>query len=65
MIPMTYSIGLFKEHHPGGLFQVKFGYNAQLNLFSVSDSHGNMPGYSTNSFSNGATWVFHDTLQIE
>jgi hypothetical protein len=55
MIPITYSIGFFKENNPGGLFQVKFGYTAQINLFSISDGHGNMPGYSTNSFSNGAT----------
>jgi hypothetical protein len=55
MLPLTYSIALFRENHPGGLFQVKFGYTAQINLFSISDGNGNMPGYSTNSFSNGAT----------
>ena len=55
MLPVTYSIGLFRENHPEGLFQFKFGYSAQFNLFSVSDGHGNMPGYNTNSLSNGAT----------
>ena len=61
MIPLTYSIALFKENHPGGLFQVKFGYTAQINLFSNSDGNGNMPGYSTNCFSNGATIGFSTT----
>jgi hypothetical protein len=61
MIPITYSIGFFKENNPGGVFQVKFGYTAQINLFSISDGNGNMPGYSTNSFSNGATIGFSIT----
>ena len=61
MLPLTYSIALFRENHPGGLFQVKFGYTAQINLFSISDGNGNMPGYSTNSFSNGATIGFSAT----
>jgi hypothetical protein len=61
MLPITYSIGFFRENHPEGLFQVKFGYCAQLNLLSISDGYGNMPGYSTNSFSNGATFGFSTT----
>jgi hypothetical protein len=61
MIPLTYSIGLFRENHPGGLFQVKFGYSAQFNQFTISDGHGNMPEYNTSSFSNGATIGFSTT----
>ncbi len=61
MVPLTYSIGFFRESHPEGLFQIKFGYSAQLNLFSISDGLGNMPNYSTNSFSNGATFGFSTT----
>lgn len=55
MVPLTYSIGLFRQNHSEGLFQIKFGYAAQINLFSISDGQGNMPAYSTKSFSNGAT----------
>ena len=55
MVPLTYSFGILRQNHPEGLFQIKLGYAAQFNLFSVSDGQGNMPGYSTNSFSNGAT----------
>ncbi|MFN3557567.1 MAG: hypothetical protein ACK4VN_16525 [Bacteroidales bacterium] len=55
MVPLTYSIGIIRQNHPEGLFQLKFGYAAQFNLFSISDGQGNMPAYSTNSFSNGAT----------
>ena len=61
MLPLTYSIGFFRENHPEGLFQFKFGYSAQFNLFSVSDGSGTMPGYSTSSFSNGATIGFSTT----
>ncbi len=55
MVPLTYSIGLFRQNHPEGLFQIKLGYAAQFNLFSIGEGQGNMPDYSTGSFSNGAT----------
>ena len=55
MVPLTYSIGILRQNHPEGLFQIKLGYAAQYNLFAVSDGHGKMPGYSTNSFTNGVT----------
>lgn len=55
MVPLTYSIGILRQNHPEGLFQIKLGYVAQFNLFSVSDGIGNIPDYNTNSFSNGAT----------
>lgn len=54
MVPLTYSLGLCRRNHPEGLFQIKLGYAAQFNLFAISDGHGNMPDYSTKSFSNGA-----------
>lgn len=55
MVPLSYSIGLFRGNTPEGLFQIKFGYSAQINLFTVSNGSGNLPDYSTQSFSNGAT----------
>lgn len=55
MIPITYSIGVFKKNHTEGLFQVKLGYAAQFNLFSISKGNGTLPDYKTNFFSNGAT----------
>ena len=58
MVPITYSIGLFKKHHPEGLVQVKVGYAAQFNLFAISNGTGNLPEYSTNVFTNGATLGF-------
>lgn len=61
MVPITYSIGVFKKHHPEGLFQVKVGYAAQFNLFAISNGTGNLPEYSTNVFSNGATLGFSTT----
>jgi hypothetical protein len=54
MVPVTYSIGLFRKNHAEGLFQLKVGYMAQLNLFSVSNGNGNLPSFSTKPFSNGA-----------
>lgn len=61
MIPITYSIGLFRSKHPEGLLQIKVGYAAQLNIISVSDGNGSMPNYSTKPFSNGATLGFSTT----
>jgi hypothetical protein len=61
MVPLTYSIGLYRENHPEGLFQIKFGYAAQFNLISISDGIGYMPDYSTKSFSNGAILGFSTT----
>lgn len=58
MVPVTYSIGFFRNNQPEGLFQIKLGYAAQFNLFSVSDGGENMPDYSTKSFSNGVTIGF-------
>jgi hypothetical protein len=58
MIPITYSIGLFRSKHPEGLLQIKVGYAAQLNIISVSDGNGSLPNYSTKPFSNGATLGF-------
>ena len=55
MLPLTYSVGILRQNNPEGLFQIKFGFAAQLNLFSVTDGIGNMPGYNTKYFSNGAT----------
>lgn len=56
MIPVTYSLGFFKKNNAEGLFQVKVGYMLQLNILSVSDANGPLPNYSTNAFSNGATF---------
>ncbi len=61
MVPLTYSIGILRQNHPEGLFQIKLGYAAQYNLFAVSDGHGEMPDYNTNSFSNGATFGLSTT----
>lgn len=61
MIPITYCFGLFKKNHVEGLFQIKVGYVAQINLFSISDGNGNLPGYNTSSFSYGATMGFSTT----
>ena len=53
MVPLTYSIGIFKKNVPEGLVQLKFGYLAQLNYFRF-DSKGQLPEYSTKVFSSGA-----------
>lgn len=55
MIPVTYSIPLFRKNNPQGLFQVKLGYLAQINMFNISNSGTNLPEYSTKAFSNGFT----------
>lgn len=61
MIPITYSIRLFRNKYPEGLLQIKVGYAAQLNIISVSDGTGSMPNYATKPFSNGATLGFSIT----
>ncbi|MFO8021132.1 MAG: hypothetical protein R6U65_01605 [Perlabentimonas sp.] len=61
MIPVTYSLGVFKKNNAEGLFQVKVGYMLQLNILSVSDANGTLPNYSTNAFSNGATFGISTT----
>lgn len=61
MVPITYSIGILKKNHPEGLFQIKLGYVAQLNSIIVSNIEGNLPQYSTNLFSNGATFGISST----
>lgn len=55
MVPVTYSIGVFRKNHAEGLFQLKFGYVAQFNIFGVTNVAGNSPSYKTKPFSNGAT----------
>lgn len=61
MLPITYSIGFFKENHAEGLFQIKVGYVAQLNSIIINNGEGNLPNYSTNVFSNGATFGISST----
>lgn len=61
MIPITYSFSLFKSKGPEGLFQIKIGYAAQLNLFAISNGNGTLPDYTTKFFSNGATIGFSST----
>jgi len=61
MIPVTYSFNLFRKKHPEGLFQIKIGYAAQLNLFAISNGNGTLPNYTTQFFSNGATIGFSTT----
>jgi len=56
MVPVTYSLGVFKKNNAEGLFQVKVGYMLQLNILSVSNENGTIPRYSTNAFSNGVTF---------
>jgi hypothetical protein len=53
MVPLTYSIGIFKKNAPEGLIQLKFGYLAQFNHFRF-DTKGQLPDYSTKIFSSGA-----------
>lgn len=55
MVPLTYSIGIFKKNAPEGLIQLKFGYLAQFNHFRF-DSKGQLPDYSTKVFSSGAVF---------
>ena len=55
MVPVTYSIGVFRKNHAEGLVQLKFGYVAQFNIFGVTNVAGNTPSYKTKPFSNGAT----------
>ena len=61
MIPITYSISVFKKNHIDGLFQIKLGYAAQFNLFAISNGNGTLPHYKTNFFSNGDTLGFSTT----
>lgn len=61
MVPLTYSFNLFRNKNREGLFQIKIGYTAQFNLFAISNGNGNLPDYSTKSFSNGATLGFSTT----
>ncbi len=61
MVPLTYSLVLFKDHYPEGLFQIKLGYVAQFNLFSITEGSGYLPEYSTRAFSNGASLGFSTT----
>ncbi len=61
MLPITYSIGVFKKNHHEGLFQIKLGYVAQLNSLNVTNTDGNLPTYSTKLFSNGATFGISST----
>lgn len=53
MVPLTYSIGIFKKNAPEGLIQLKLGYLAQFNHFTI-DGKGQLPDYSTKVFSSGA-----------
>lgn len=47
MLPVTYSIPLFRKRLEGGLFQVKLGYLAQINIYGIKSSNANLPKYST------------------
>lgn len=53
MIPLVYNIPLFRKNSPHGLIQVKLGYLAQINFFTISSSGSSLPGYNTKVFSNG------------
>jgi len=53
MVPITYSITLFRKNSPKGLLQIKFGYLSQFNFFNITDSGDRLPNYSTRTFSNG------------
>jgi len=55
MFPVVYSIGFFKNIQPGGLFQVKVGYLAQLNFLHQVKKSGSTPQYDNNSYSGGFT----------
>lgn len=55
MLPVTYSIPLFRKRLEGGLFQVKLGYLAQINIYGIKSSNATLPKYSTKSFTNGFT----------
>ena len=61
MLPVTYSFGFFRKNSPEGIFQLKVGFVAQLNLFRISDGQGVFPDYSTRAFSSGATFGFSTT----
>ncbi len=61
MVPVTFSIGIFRKNHAEGLFQLKFGYVAQFNIFGISNGSGTLPAYSTKAFSNGAIFGISST----
>lgn len=55
MFPVVYNIGFFKNIQPGGLFQFKVGYLAQLNFLHQVKKTGNTPQYDKNLYSGGFT----------
>ncbi|MBN1990402.1 MAG: hypothetical protein JW783_13450 [Bacteroidales bacterium] len=55
ILPVTYSIPLFKKRLEGGLFQVKLGYLAQVNIYGIKSSNATLPKYSTKLFTSGFT----------
>lgn len=56
-MPFTYNINLLQKALPNLDLQLKIGYVAQLNYVGVNND-GTLPQYSTNNFSNGATFGF-------
>lgn len=61
MVPVAYSLGLFKKNRPEGLFQIKVGYMAQFNIIGINSNSANLPHYSTKAFSNGALFGVSST----
>ena len=55
MLPLTFNIGLFRHSNRKPLLYLKLGYVIQYNLLNVNDSEQNLPVYSYNRFSQGAT----------
>ena len=60
-IPLTFNLSCFTRKHPEGLFQLRFGYLAQFNMFS-EQSTGTVPEYSTKAFSSGLTFGISTTV---
>lgn len=54
-IPLTYNFTLFRNLCPEKDLQLKLGYLAAYNLYSVKDKDGTLPEYDLQPFSQGLT----------
>jgi hypothetical protein len=56
MVPLTWNLMMFRGKHPGGLINLKIGGVVQFNHLNVNVDHGSeLPGYTVNRVSGGAT----------
>jgi hypothetical protein len=61
MIPLVYNIGIYRKYQPDGLFQIKLGYQMELNFPSTTNEGGALPDYQINTFSSGPTFGLSST----